>query len=75
MIISVYHNSSLHLAWELKSITHFLEAMISFSLVGSEGKLKGRNLLEPTRIKGALQISRGNEGPDNESSFLLTQGM
>lgn len=49
--------------------------MISFSLVGSEGKLKGRNLLEPTRIKGALQISRGNEGPDNESSFLLTQGM
>lgn len=52
-------------------MTHFLEAEISFSVVGSEGNIQSWNLkaeiLEPTRIKEALQISRGLEGPDNES--------
>lgn len=66
MVISLYHNSSLHLAWDLKSITHFLEAVISFSVVGSEGNIQSWNLkaeiLEPTRIKEALQISRGIGG-------------
>lgn len=66
MVINLYHNSSLHLAWDLKSIIHFLEAVISFSVVGSEGNIQSWNLkaeiLEPTRIKDTLQISRGIGG-------------
>lgn len=62
MVINLYHNSSLHLVWDLKSMTHFLEAEISFSVVGSEGNIQSWNLkaeiLEPTRIREALQISR-----------------
>lgn len=51
-------------------MTHFLEAEISFSVVDSEGNIQSWNLkaeiLEPTRIKEALQIE-DLEGPDNES--------